>query len=388
MNVVAFFNAHTEGVAGGDIRFIEIMERLNRKKRVSLIIVTSFAGKELCVRRKLKGIYVITTKEHSPGNVFVLYFKRIMSALSLKLNIKKETILYSTSDFLPDVLPILILKFKNKSIGANWVANVYHIIPHPFERPGGLTFSNLFSFVTQRISLYLIAKWSDIIFTETSFVKDKIVKQYKISAERIIVCPSGINPEVIDNFSWSRGKIYDACFLGRLHKSKGIYDLIETWKYVCKHSKDAKLAIAGNGSPEIISELKHRIKSAHLENNVFYLGFLSEEDKYKLLKASKLYVLPSHEEGIPITFCEAMYCGLPVVTYYLPTYSDIKNYIVSVPLGNVTALGNEVLRVLNDVNLFRALSEKGRGFAREHTWDKVAESILYQISKANIDKCH
>jgi glycosyltransferase involved in cell wall biosynthesis len=364
------------------------MKRIKLQEDIELTIFTSMLGKDLVIKRNLNAVFRITTKEYKVGSVILLYAKRIISALLVDIEIRKDTVLYSTSDFLPDVLPILILKFKNKSIGANWVANVYHIIPHPFERPGGLTFSNLFSFVTQRISLYLIAKWSDIIFTETSFVKDKIVKQYKISAERIIVCPSGINPEVIDNFSWSRGKIYDACFLGRLHKSKGIYDLIETWKYVCKHSKDAKLAIAGNGSPEIISELKHRIKSAHLENNVFYLGFLSEEDKYKLLKASKLYVLPSHEEGIPITFCEAMYCGLPVVTYYLPTYSDIKNYIVSVPLGNVTALGNEVLRVLNDVNLFRALSEKGRGFAREHTWDKVAESILYQISKANIDKCH
>jgi glycosyltransferase involved in cell wall biosynthesis len=381
-------NAYIQGLSGGDLRFIEIMKRIKLQEDIELTIFTSMLGKDLVIKRNLNAVFRITTKEYKVGSVILLYAKRIISALLVDIEIRKDTVLYSTSDFLPDVLPILILKFKNKSIGANWVANVYHIIPHPFKRPGGLTFSNLFSFVTQRISLYLIAKWSDIIFTETSFVKDKIVKQYKISAERIIVCPSGINPEVIDNFSWSRGKIYDACFLGRLHKSKGIYDLIETWKYVCKHSKDAKLAIAGNGSPEIISELKHRIKSAHLENNVFYLGFLSEEDKYKLLKASKLYVLPSHEEGIPITFCEAMYCGLPVVTYYLPTYSDIKNYIVSVPLGNVTALGNEVLRVLNDVNLFRALSEKGRGFAREHTWDKVAESILYQISKANIDKCH
>jgi glycosyltransferase involved in cell wall biosynthesis len=127
-----------------------------------------------------------------------------------------------------------------------------------------------------------------------------------------------------------------------------------------------------------------KIKKLDLESNVFYLGFLTEEEKYKLLRASKLYVLPSYEEGIPIAFYEAMYCGLPVVTYYLPPYSDIKDYIMSVPLGDVHSLAIEILRVLEDDALVHTLGERGRSLAKEHTWDKVADFTLSQILKISI----
>jgi glycosyltransferase involved in cell wall biosynthesis len=246
--------------------------------------------------------------------------------------------------------------------------------------------SNLFSFIAQRESLLLMAKNADIIQTETNFVKDELVSQYGFSPDKIFVCQSGINPKIIDAFSWNGIKIYDACFLARLHKSKGIFDLIDTWQHVCESKKDARLAIAGNGSAEIVNELKTRIKILHLEKNVFYLGFLSEERKYWLYRASKLYVLPSYEEGIPITFYEAMYCCLPVVTYYLPTYSDIKNYVLSVPLGDVAALGDAILRILNDAELLRTFGEKGRGFAEERTWDKVAEALLSNVLKMTISE--
>jgi len=377
MKVVAFLNAYTRGLSGGDLRFIEIMKRLEEKRDMELTVVASRLGQDLCRERGLNAVFKVTTQEPEVGNVVLLYARRIFSALLLDLEIEKRTVLYSASQFLPDVLPIHVLKFKNKNV--KWVACVYHIIPHPSKRPGKFSLSNFISFIEQRMSLLLVARCSDMIQTETNFVKYELVRRYRISPAKIIVCQSGINPKVIDNFSWSKGKIYDACFLARLHKSKGIYDLIEAWGCVCKYKEDAKLAIAGGGPIEIVSEVKDRIKNLHLENNVFYLGFLSEVDKYKLLKASKLYVLPSYEEGIPITFGEAMYCGLPIVTYYLPTYLDYKDYIVSVQLGDIHSLATEILRVLADDALINVLGGRGRSLAKEYTWDKTADYIMSKI---------
>ena len=278
----------------------------------------------------------------------------------------------------PDTIPALFAKLKNKK--AKWLISVYHFIPNPSKRPGGLALNNLLSFFSQRISLFFIARFGDVIHTETSFVKDELVKQYGIPSEKIFACQSGIDTKAIDSVQWSEGKLYDACFLARLHKSKGIYDLIEAWKYVCQTNKSAKLAIAGSGgSAELIEELKGKIRDSNLENNVFFLGFLPEENKFKLLKACKLYILPSYEEGIPITFNEAMYCGLPIITYYLPTYAEINDFIVSVAVGDVKELAFQISKMLKDTKSMQGISVRAKKQATEHTWDRVANLVFSKI---------
>jgi len=378
MELVAFLNSYTEGISGGDIRFIEIAKRFPREN-VEIWVVTSKLGKGLCEKRGLKAKYVLTTTEDRINNVIYTYLRRIICAIFLKLEIKNNAILWSTSDFLPDVFPAFLLKRKNPRM--IWIASIYHLIPDPFKRSGRLKLSNVLSYVGQWVSLLMIRRQADLIQTETRFLKSKLVKKYKMSSERIIVIPSGIDTKVIEASS-SKEKIYDACFLARLHPSKGIFDLIKAWEYVCERKKDVKLAIAGGGPIKILGKLKSMVKSLGLERNVAILGFLSEEEKYKLLRSSKLYLLPSYEEGIPITFYEAMYCGLPVVTYYLPTYEEIKDYIVSVPLGDVKKLAEEIIRLLEDEDLALRLGDKGRKLAKEHTWDKVADYILSKMERS------
>jgi glycosyltransferase involved in cell wall biosynthesis len=378
MELVAFLNSYTEGISGGDIRFIEIAKRFPREN-VEIWVVTSKLGKGLCEERGLKAKYVLTTTEDRINNVIYTYLRRIICAIFLKLEIKNNAILWSTSDFLPDVFPAFLLKRKNPRM--IWIASIYHLIPDPFKRSGRLKLSNVLSYVGQWVSLLMIRRQADLIQTETRFLKSKLVKKYKMSSERIIVIPSGIDTKVIEASS-SKEKIYDACFLARLHPSKGIFDLIKAWEYVCERKKDVKLAIAGGGPIKILGKLKSMVKSLGLERNVAILGFLSEEEKYKLLRSSKLYLLPSYEEGIPITFYEAMYCGLPVVTYYLPTYEEIKDYIVSVPLGDVKKLAEEIIRLLEDEDLALRLGDKGRKLAKEHTWDKVADYILSKMERS------
>jgi len=216
-------------------------------------------------------------------------------------------------------------------------------------------------------------------------LKNKLIKEYKIPSEKIINIQSGIDIITINNIinkvSFAAGKIYDACFLARLHPSKGIFDLVKAWKLVCEHVNDARLAIAGHGSVGILSELNNLIKSLNLERNIDVLGFLSEEMKYKLFITCKLYVLPSYEEGIPITFYEAMYCGLPVITYYLPTYEEIKNYIIGVPLGNIEKLSKAIIKLITDENLAKYLAKKEREFAKEQTWDKITECFILCLEK-------
>jgi glycosyltransferase involved in cell wall biosynthesis len=217
--------------------------------------------------------------------------------------------------------------------------------------------------------------------TETPIGKSELIESCHISPQRILAVESGINPEIIDGTDWVGEKVYEACFLARIHRSKGIFDLIEAWAHVCKHRGNAKLAIAGWGTEEVVSSLKEQISKSGLDANVAILGYLSEQEKYRLFKSSRLYVLPSYEEGIPITFYEAMYCGLPVITYYLPTYETIRERIGAVALGDKCALAREIIETLDNEERASRLVELGRDFASRHTWDDVANDIISEIDR-------
>lgn len=362
-------------ISGADIRFIEVAKRMGGFNK---IVLTSSLGKKVCEENGLDAKYLLTTKERQIKNVPEIYFARTIKAMLSKTGVNQHDVLFSSSDILPDVFPAFFLKIRKPMV--RWIVPVYHLIPHSSKRPGGYKLSSILSYLGQRLSLRLIRK-ADMIITETNFLRNKLIEEYQVSPDKITAVQSGFNPEVIDNVTSNRDKIYDVCFLARLHLSKGIFDLIKAWSYVCKHKKGIKLAIAGSGSTQMIEELEREIEKLGLKHTIDLLGFLSEEDKYELLKASKLYVLPSYEEGIPITFYEAMYCGLPVITYYLSTYAEIRDYIVSVPLGDKMKLAEEIIKILEDEDLAAGLGDKGRKLAKEHTWDKVADCIIPQIER-------
>lgn len=385
MKIIAFLNSYIQGLSGGDVRFIELLKILKEKFNFNISVITSLLGEKFSRARGLDANYILVTREKQVRTLPILYLARIVKAiLLLKNEYRSDIILFSSTDYLPDVIPAFYLK---KRLRVPWIASVYHLIPPPSLRSGGFRkIDNILSYVNQQISLRILASYADIIQTETNFVKYYINRYFNIPTRKIVVIPGGIDKKTIDSVSCNGKKIYDACFLARIHPTKGIYELVDAWRIVCNNKPNAILAIAGSGSNKYIKILKNRIKEKGLQNNITFFGFLSEKDKYKLFKSSKVYVLPSHEEGIPLTFFEAMYCGLPIITYYLPSYKDIKDYIISVPKGDINKLAYAILQILENKKLMEKMKTMGRNLAEKYTWNNVVKQMVTYIKNMTNDE--
>src|SRR5690606_35462694 len=99
---------------------------------------------------------------------------------------------------------------------------------------------------------------------------------------------------------------YDAVFMKRLHPGKGIYDIIEIWGEVVKQKADARLAIMGEGSEDVRNRILSRMKELEIEDNIDLIGPVYDiDEKLKILRSSKVFVLPSHEENWAIVIGEA-----------------------------------------------------------------------------------
>lgn len=93
-------------------------------------------------------------------------------------------------------------------------------------------------------------------------------------------------------------------FLGRLDKIKGLLHLINSWKKLNKEviKNDWWLFIAGFGP---LSETI--IKNSKKENSrIIFVGPIFDEEKDFLLHKSKAFILPSFNEGLPISILEAL----------------------------------------------------------------------------------
>lgn len=101
-------------------------------------------------------------------------------------------------------------------------------------------------------------------------------------------------------------------FLGRLGKRKGFYDLIEVL-YMHRAEFKGRLEVLFGGDGEV-EEVCSLIKEYQLGNIAKYQGWVNSEKRSYLLNFCDVYILPSYNEGLPISILEAMSYSLPVIS--------------------------------------------------------------------------
>lgn len=101
-------------------------------------------------------------------------------------------------------------------------------------------------------------------------------------------------------------------FLGRLGERKGIYDLIDVVEQLISQYKDIKLIACGDGEYEKVKKI---VEDRKLKSNIEIYNWISGKEKEEKLKNSSFYVLPSYNEGMPMSLIEGMaYKNIPIST--------------------------------------------------------------------------
>jgi len=373
------------GKSGGPVRLAEIMKRLSRLDGVRITAVSSDKGFFDFLREneiKFESISVKSNLKFKSliGLCLKSLFILVKSFFVLKLDFLEskgeKVIVYASSDLFWEVIPAYFFKTRRKNI--KWVQAIYHIYPDWKTRPGNKA-TNFFGYCAQRFSFWLIKKKADKIVLINNAAKDGL-KKLGFSEEKMIVSSVGIDSEYFENIAKAESD-YDGVFLARLSASKGVLDLIEIWKNVCGDLPEAKLAVIGGGSEETKNMLLKKIRNHNLEKNVELLGFLEDKKAHSILKAGKVFLFPSHEEGWGIAIAEAMACALPVVSWDLPVYEEVFGiHTVQVEENNRDLFSGKVIEFLENDAMRKEIGESGKEFVRKYSWDSLAEKELEIIS--------
>lgn len=368
-------------ISGGEKSFFEVFRRWS-KQGLDIEILTTKMGYDTCMSQKLSASYKILPFSFvDKFGVAGAYFSRTIIACFLTPKFKNNLIIYTETDIIPDIIPAIVTKLFNNN--SKMICTIFHLVPHYSLRTGS-KIVNFISYWAQAVSFEFIKRFADIIFVDNSLLKQELINKKGFSgslSEKIMVSHMGINKKYIDKIKSSGGKKYDGFFLGRLHVSKGIFDLVEIWNLVVKKNKRAKLALCGTATEEMLEEINRKIRGFGLENNIFYLGFLPTDEVFRNLKSSKIFVFPSHEEGWGIAVCEAMACGLPVVAYDLPVFKEVfPEGLVSIKMGDYHSFSQVILKLLSDKEKYDKLRSEAVKIALRYDWDDVAKRELAYLT--------
>lgn len=133
-------------------------------------------------------------------------------------------------------------------------------------------------------------------------------------------------------------------FLGAFIPRKGIYDLIKACSLL---NVDYHLHLCGAGEDRKVIAL---IKKLQLENKVTIHGWVDKESKVELLCSCSVMILPSYNEGLPMTLIESMGCRIPIITTTVGAIPEVIDEGVTgylIEPGNVDMIINKLNYVLS-----------------------------------------
>ena len=171
-------------------------------------------------------------------------------------------------------------------------------------------------------------------------------------------------------------------YFGRLKKYKSVDHLFLAFAEFQKKYPNSQLEIIGRG--DFDSYLKALAKKLGIADKTIFYGFVSDEEKVRILSEVDLVVNTSAKEGWGITNIEANACGTPVVSADVPGLRDSVNNGVSGLLyryGDIQDLTSKIEQALTNSDLSIKLQKGAVEWASSFSWDTSAERMQNLIEK-------
>ena len=195
-----------------------------------------------------------------------------------------------------------------------------------------------------------------------------------VPAGRVRVIHPGVDSVRHSPVPGSRTGTPSFLYLGRLKRYKGVETAIRALGVARRTRSDLILDIAGTGDDR--ARLERITRELGLSEVVRFHGFVTENEKLRLLRSTWANLFPSPKEGWGITIVEAAACGTPSLASDSPGLRDSVRHGETgylVPHGDVAALAGRMLELAADPALVLTLGTRGRAFAETLTWESAAE---------------
>lgn len=225
-----------------------------------------------------------------------------------------------------------------------------------------------------------LIKSSNQLIVCSEYMKDEVIEIFAYPKEKISVIPNGVD---IDNCSFdhenhlhpilqqeNRKMIFS---IGRLVKEKG-FDLIIEAAAKMKRN-DLCFVIAGIGP--LFQEYEQLIKKHSLENKVYLIGFITDQQRNQFFEKCTMAIFPSRYEPFGIVALEAMKLSKPVIVSATGGLKGINKHLETglfMEPNNVDSLIEQIEMILNKPMMAEKMATNGKKLVDQfYSWQRVAD---------------
>jgi len=247
-------------------------------------------------------------------------------------------------------------------------------------------------------------RWAKRIIAVSESTKKDLVKLYRVPEKKIEVIYEGISSKARQvgqspAFSFLEQSSRNSSkpdfskyflFVGRLEERKNICGMIEAFEILKdKYNLPHKLVLAGKfGYGE--NHIKYKIANSKYKEDIVLAGYVSDREKWELLKNADIFLFPTFYEGFGLPILEAQSVGTPVVTSNISSMPEVARLrrgsdgqaeysAVLVDPRNIKEIAEAVYKLISDEEHRNGIINKGLENVKRFSWEKCAGEIAEVI---------
>ena len=211
--------------------------------------------------------------------------------------------------------------------------------------------------------------------TVSNSTKEDLI-DFGFRADNITIIFNGIDFVKMDVKKGSKPVLM---YLGRMRKTKNPEDAIRA--YLQAKEKIDNLIIHMVGDGEELDYLKQQYQE---EEGILFHGFVSEEEKYKLLRKASVLLVPSIREGWGQIVIQANMMGTPVIGYDVAGIRDSvrhENTGFLVDKHNPSEMSNRICDLLTNPVILKKMSDSALEYSSTFSWEKSADGMRKTLNE-------
>lgn len=251
---------------------------------------------------------------------------------------------------------------------------VLHMHATEFDRTGGQGV-NSEVFGIERFAM----ERADRVVAVSNYTKEKIVSQYGISPEKVVVVHNGIDEE---DYSYAADRLEAlrahgtkvVLFTGRLTVQKGPEYFIRAAQRVLQFIPNTVFVVAGSG------DMEYRLmrEAAHLgiSDKVIFAGFVRGKELDALYRSADLFIMPSVSEPFGITPLESVMSGTPVLVSKQSGVAEVLTHALKTDFWDTDEMANKIIATLRHDTLRDTLRDNSQTEVRRLSWREAARKCV------------
>lgn len=229
---------------------------------------------------------------------------------------------------------------------------------------------NILGYIAEPLYLRLLSYNPAI--TESLSAKEDLTK-YGFHRNKISVIPPGITIKPLRSLNKAeKFRNFTVLSLGAMRSMKRTIDQIHAFEYLKHKVPDARMIIAGSSESTYGKKVLKKINVSRFCKDIDYRGFISTEEKIRLMRKAHVITVTSVKEGWGLIVTEANSQGTPAVVYDVDGLRDSvrRNNTGLITKSNTPKeLANQIIKLYKNKKLYKTIQKNAYRWSMELNYD-------------------